>query len=161
MLDNIRTHSLLVAGIATEIADLASRSGVAVHVQAVRASGLLHDLGKTYTVRYGGNHSQIGATRVMELTGNPAVAQGVLHHVYWPGRVDVRVHTLPLAIIYADKRVKHDRVVSLRERRADLLNRYGTTADRCRRIRRSFRQTEEIESKFGNLLGRDLACAFF
>jgi putative nucleotidyltransferase with HDIG domain len=156
MLDHIRSHSLLVADIATDIAGLASQAGVAVHVQAVRASGLLHDLGKTHTVRYGGNHSQIGATWVMELTRNPAVAQGVVHHVYWPGRVDVRLHTLPLAIIYADKRVKHDRIVSLRERRADILDRYGTTADRCRRIGRSFRQVEEIANEFGNLIGVDL-----
>jgi hypothetical protein len=61
-----------------------------------------------------------------------------------------------LAIIYADKRVKHDRIVSLRERRADILDRYGTTADRCRRIGRSFRQVEEIANEFGNLIGVDL-----
>ena len=80
MLPNIRAHSLLVACLATELATRAREKGVPVNVAEVRVAGLLHDLAKTYTIRHGGNHCQLGGAWVQELTGNAAVAQGVVYH---------------------------------------------------------------------------------
>ena len=156
MLDNIAVHSSLVAGIASWIGHRAVSRGLHIPLQALRAAGLLHDLAKTYTVRYGGNHSQLGAAWVMALTENPAIAQAVRHHVAWPGPLDVRTHFLPLVIIYADKRVKHDQIVTLDERFADLLDRYGGSAERVASMRRSFAQIEHIESELCSLLEVDL-----
>ena len=156
MLENIAVHSSLVAGIAHWIGTRAASCGLDVPQQALRAAGLLHDLAKTYTVRYGGNHSQLGAAWVMALTRNPAIAQAVRHHVYWPGSVDVRTHFLPLVIIYADKRVKHDTIVTLSERFSDLFHRYGVNDERIASMHRSFAQVEHIESELSNLLEVDL-----
>mgnify|MGYP006292419355 CR=1 FL=1 len=156
MLDNIATHSWLVARIATWIGNRAQSLGMDIPVQSLRAAALLHDLGKTYTVRYGGNHSQLGAAWVMALTRNPAIAQAVLHHIVWPGPVDVRTFFMPLVIIYADKRVKHDAIVSLEERFQDLFQRYGVSEQRIRSMRRSFAQIEHIESELSILLEVDL-----
>jgi hypothetical protein len=127
-----------------------------VSQQTLRSAGLLHDLAKTYTVRYGGNHCQLGAAWVMALTGNPAIAQAVRHHVVWPGLVDIRAHFLPLVIIYADKRVKHDHIVTLPERFSDLLHRYGTSDARIASMHRSFAQVEHIETELSTLLEVDL-----
>ena len=156
MLEHIAVHSSLVAGIATRIGLMAQERGLDIPWQALRAAGLLHDLAKTYTVRYGGNHSQLGAAWVMALTGNPAIAQAVRHHVVWPGSVDIHTHFLPLVIIYADKRVKHDHIVTLPERFADLVHRYGTSDERIASMHRSFAQVEHIETELSTFLEVDL-----
>jgi putative nucleotidyltransferase with HDIG domain len=156
MLEHIKAHSLLVAQVAGTIAGLARDRGWDVDVQLVRASALLHDLGKTYTVRFGGNHCQIGASWAMSLTRNPAIAQGVIHHIYWPGKIDVVRHLLPLSIIYADKRIKHDAVVSLEDRFQDLLKRYAVSFERTQLMYRSYAQVQEIERQFSQSLEVDL-----
>ena len=156
MLPNIRAHSELVACLATALAELARAAGLAVDVAAVRAAALLHDLAKTYTIRHGGNHCQLGAAWVQEITGNPALAQGVLCHVHWPREIDLAADFLPLALIYSDKRVKHNQIVTLEARFDDLLVRYGTTDYIRGRIRESFQQAEAIERALAATLGVDI-----
>ena len=79
MLPNVRRHSRLVAHIATLLARRAAEKGVAVHVPEVRASALLHDLAKTYCLRHGGSHAQLGGAWAVAETRNYALAQGVRH----------------------------------------------------------------------------------
>lgn len=156
MLPHIREHSLMVAEVATNLALCARRIGLDEDVQLVRASALLHDIAKTYTIRYGGNHSQLGGAWMQEETGNPLLAMGIVHHVHWPWALDVKNHFLPLAIIYGDKRVRHNVVVSLDERFEDLYARYGATSDIRGRLAESRKQAADLEEAFGNLLGVDL-----
>lgn len=156
VLPNVRSHSQLVAHMATALAERARMVGLEVNVAEVRASALLHDLAKTYTIRYGGNHCQLGGAWVQELTGNPAVAQGVVFHVAWPGALDLRAHFLPLALIYSDKRVKHNQIVPLETRFDDLLVRYGKTAYIRARILESLQQAEAIERALTATLGMEL-----
>lgn len=156
MLPNVRAHSALVACLATSLAEAAVTAGLAVNVGEVRAAALLHDLAKTYTIRHGGNHCQLGAAWVQELTGNPILAQGVLCHVSWPHSIDLQAHFLPLALIYSDKRVKHNRIVTLEARFEDLLVRYGKTDSIKNRIRESFERAEAIEHALAQTLGMNL-----
>jgi len=156
MLPNIRAHSGLVACLATALAEGAQAVGLPVNVAEERAAALLHDLAKTYTIRHGGNHCQLGGAWVQELTGNPALAQGVLCHVSWPHPVDLRTNFLPLALIYSDKRVKHNQIVTLEARFDDLLVRYGKTDFIRARIFESFEQAEAIETALAETLGMDL-----
>lgn len=156
MLPNIRAHSELVACLATALAERARAAGLAVDVAEVRAAALLHDLAKTYTIRHGGNHCQLGAAWVQEITGNPALSQGVLCHVHWPREIDLAADFLPLALIYSDKRVKHNQIVTLETRFDDLLVRYGTTDYIRARIRESFQQAEAIERALAATLGVDI-----
>jgi hypothetical protein len=118
-------------------------------------------LAKSYCLEHGGRHAQLGAAWVRDKTGNPLVAQGVLHHVWWPLDVDPIRHFLPLAVLYADKRVKHEQVVSLGVRYADLFERYGKEEVIHRGIERSMRQSKAVEAIFEEMLGVDLnACTF-
>lgn len=156
MLPNVREHSELVACVATALAEAAVRAGLAVNVAEVRAAALLHDLAKTYTIRHGGNHCQLGGAWVQELTGNPALAQGVVCHVSWPKALDLRADFLPLTLIYSDKRVKHNQIVTLETRFDDLLVRYGKTAFIRERIRESFHQAEAIERALAETLGMNI-----
>ncbi len=97
------------------------------------AGGFLHDLAKTYCIHHGGSHAQIGASWVLQKTGNPLLAQMVLYHVEW-------AHSLPdnlchpvFFVNYADKRILHDSCVSLDVRYTDLLKRY-TVSERARQV---------------------------
>jgi putative nucleotidyltransferase with HDIG domain len=161
MLDNVAEHSRMVADVATFLARRAVKIGMDVDVPTVRASALLHDLAKTYCIRHGGNHSQLGGAWVAELTGNPVIASGVTHHVYWPFALDLPRHFLPLAVLYADKRVNHNRLVSVEERFDDLIVRYGIPLNLQDRINETKRQALELEQLLCDTLEVNLnACDF-
>lgn len=133
MLPHIRRHSRVVADMAEALARRAAEVGPArpETVALARAAGLLHDLAKSYCVRYGGSHAQIGASWIIAGTGHRRLAQIVCHHVEWPWPLPESVAFGPLAplffVLYADKRAKHDALVGVEERYADLMIRYGKT----------------------------------
>lgn len=158
MLPNIRRHSSLVARVASVIAERAAGLGFALDARAVRASALLHDLAKTWSIKNGGSHSQLGASWVVADTGCHNLAQGVMLHVYWPWQVpvDSGIVRLPFLVMYADKRVQHDRCVTLDQRYVDLLERYGVNETAREAIREAHRQGREIEKALSTQLGWDL-----
>ena len=156
---HIRAHSELVANLALAVAELALEQGCAVSPELTLAAGLLHDLGKMYCVEHGGSHAQIGASWVMRETGNGAVARAVLFHVYWPWDTLLEdcvaddAFFATMAVIYADKRVKHDSYVSLDERFLDLQKRYGVNEYARSRIEESRQQGKKVEAAFSRRLG--------
>ncbi|MHC1700591.1 MAG: phosphohydrolase [Humidesulfovibrio sp.] len=156
MPEHIRAHSRGVAQVACFVAEAGHRRGLGVDVETVFASALLHDLAKIYCIKHGGNHSQLGGAWAMALTGNPVLSQGVMHHVYWPFEVDVARFFTPLAVLYADKRVSHDRIVHIEDRFGDLLDRYGKTPEIRERIHTTNRQAKGVEDAFSRLLEIDL-----
>ncbi len=133
MLPHIGRHSRVVADLAEALAGRGVEMGLLAPdaVPLTRAAGLLHDIAKSYCVRYGGSHAQIGASWVIASTGHRRLAQAVLHHVEWPWPVPEYPASGTLApvflVIYADKRTMHDTIVSLDERYDDLMIRYGKT----------------------------------
>ena len=145
MFPNIRRHSLLVAHIATSLAARAAELGFGVNVDEVRAGGLLHDIAKSYTVQFGGSHAQIGASWVVDSTGNHKVAQAVYHHVEWPWPLPEDLVHPVFFVIYADKRARHDEMVSLDERYEDLLVRYGKSEHSRAAIHRGWEHSKTIE----------------
>lgn len=156
MLDNIAEHSRKVARVATFVAERARALGMDIHVPTVRASALLHDIAKTYCIIHGGNHSQLGGAWVTELTGNPVIASGVTHHVIWPWTLDLDRYFTPLAVIYADKRVRHDNIVTIESRFDDLIKRYGVNDYIRQRIETTKAQSLSLEKMLGDIIEVDL-----
>ena len=160
---HIRDHCRAVAGVAVEITARAVERGVIpagrpLSVPLARAAGLLHDIAKNYTILHGGSHAQLGAAWVREETGNPLIAQAVLFHVEWPwsggDMDDVRdPMRLPVIVAYADKRVRHSEVVSIRERFDDLLVRYGISADKEETIARNYAHVQAVEQAIFDRVG--------
>lgn len=158
MRENIRRHSLLVAHIAETLAKLAAARGLPVNTAATRASGLLHDIAKTWCITHKGAHAMLGASWTGMETGHFGVAQGVLFHVHWPWTLPAgeKICCLPIFVLYADKRVRHDQCVTLEQRFDDLLERYGKTEDARRGILLSFEQARIIEAALSAQLEEDL-----
>ena len=155
MPENIRRHSRLVAHIAQILAELAMQRHFPVVAEEVRCSALLHDLGKSYSLRFGGSHSMLGAGWVVGETHCYGIAKGVMHHVNWPWpvREDASICQLPILVMYADKRVSHDQGVTLAERFQDLEQRYGISSEAKASLAASFEQILEIERILAKVLG--------
>jgi putative nucleotidyltransferase with HDIG domain len=151
---HIRAHSTQVARVTLTLAELLARRGASLSMPALLAGALLHDIAKIYTVNYPGDHAQIGAAIAVRETHNYMVGQMIYHHVGWPWKVDMHngylLHILLLD--YADKRVKHDRIVTLEERFADLRQRYGRSERSLKAIAFSHLQGQEIEKALSERL---------
>lgn len=163
MLPHIRAHSQLVAEFAYALALKICEKTTWTpeykekYKDAAHCAGLLHDIAKTWTIRHGGSHQQIGSSIIRLETDNPLLAAAVLHHVVWPWKsgilgLESQIFHIPLLIAYSDKRVKHSQLVTLEERFKDLFERYGKTTDIKKNIQLNLEQAREIE----NILAKKL-----
>jgi hypothetical protein len=157
MPEHIRAHSEQVARFSVSLAGLAAKRGFAVQAETVLACGLLHDIAKNYTLLHGGSHAQLGAAWALAETGHAGIAQGIMHHVYWPWPLREELCcALPILVLYADKRTRHADFVTLEERYADLAERYGIHEQSRRGIEASYRQAMSIERALSARLGVEL-----
>src|SRR4030042_1407703 len=147
MLPHIREHSFRVTQVAVFLGEALTAAGLTLHLPLIEAGALLHDLGKTPCLGQGRNHAEWGAAVLAEM-GYPEVARIVKEHVYLaqdpaspqpPGETEV--------VNYADKRVLHTQVVTLRERFADLLERYGGTPEAKARLAALELKVQALEDK--------------
>jgi len=136
MWENIRHHSFLVARVAELLQQrLAGCTPTAAVMQRelVIAGGLLHDIAKSKCLEQGCLHAETGAEICGQL-GYPAVAEIVANHVilsgFSPDRYKRGEFNATELVFYADKRVKHDQLVSLDERLAYILEKYGHSNQR-------------------------------
>ena len=149
MLPNIRRHSLVVCHVATSIARSLCSVGMTLDLPLIEAAALLHDITKTRSLRTGEHHARSGALLLARL-GYHRIARIVRFHIHPPPPGD---HLTPEEIVsYADKRVLHDRIVSLGERFAYLRQRYGTTAAALDRIARAWQRARETETTINRSL---------
>lgn len=153
MLDNIRNHSILVAQVAGGLVDGLVRTGKTPGPPANReetiAAALLHDIAKTLCIKTGCHHADIGREICIDL-GYPEIGEIVAEHVvlknfaaqhYQQGAFGAKE-----LVFYADKRVRHDEVVSLPDRLDYILERYGDgNPAKEHHIRLNFGRTLELE----------------
>jgi len=118
----------MVAQIALFLARLLNGNGIRLDLQLVEAAALLHDIAKERSLCTGERHDQLGAAMLVEF-GYPSVAAIVGDHVSLDASHLKGPITESLLVNYADKRVKHDRIVTLADRFDDLLDRYARTLE--------------------------------
>jgi len=153
MLPNIREHSFLVMEVACFLGQALVQAGFDLHLQLIEAGALLHDLGKTPCLGTGRNHAQWGA-EILHGLGYPEAAQVVAEHVYLvENNGDPRPFREAEVVNYADKRVLHDRVVTLEDRFADLMERYGLTVEARSRIAVAWAKVQALEERLFAPLG--------
>lgn len=152
MLDNIRAHSVMVAKVAEIIARWNKKVGFDISLEKVTAGALMHDIGKSLCLNSGEDHAAKGSEICVQ--NNFGEISGIVeeHITLKSFEPDCDISEKEI-IYYADKRVNHDRVVSLEERLEYLLVRYAKNReDLGRLIKDNFRKCRVIERKlFANL----------
>lgn len=143
---HIRRHSLMVAEIALYLGRRLEVHHTGLDLRMVEAGALLHDIGKMPAIASGERHEELGA-RMLRQWGLGLLAPIVEEHVTldWS-----RIHgpiTESLIVNYADKRVKHDQVVTIEDRFADLVDRYAKTGSHRVRLREKLEEYRMLERR--------------
>ena len=147
MLENIRAHSLVVAKVTCLIAQGLREVGVDISVEVAIAAALMHDIGKTPSLKSGQDHSETGRQICLK-NHLDEIALIVAEHVRLKNYTLNGDFSEKEIVYYADKRVKHDKIVNLDERLAYIIGRYGRNQkDLSKAIERNFLLCEQVEEK--------------
>lgn len=153
MLDNIREHSHLVARVAEAIvAGLEQRSKSpenSTDRSLVLAGALLHDIAKTICLDGSCRHDEEGM-KICCRHGYPEVGRIVREHVllssFTPGNYRLGIFPAREIVYYADKRVRHNEIVSLQQRYEYIIDIYSRENESIKnRIRQNFDRCAELE----------------
>jgi putative nucleotidyltransferase with HDIG domain len=141
---HIVAHSALVARLGKTLGRALNAAGSEFDLDLVEAGGLLHDIAKMDGIENGINHALVGQERLIAL-GFPEVGDICATHVV----IDVDAPLSEAHLInYADKRVRHQQVVSLDQRFQDLARRYGQgDPDRLARMKDNLRRSKRLEQR--------------
>jgi len=152
MLANIRDHSIIVARIATRLAEELQATGHKLSVPLVTAAALLHDIGKTACLDSERDHAAYGR-EICLAHGLDELAEIVGGHVRFQDNSCGTFSEYDI-VFYADKRVTHEQVVSLDEREVYILERYGRNdPQRLAIIREHCRSWRLVEARLFAPLG--------
>ena len=146
---HIIDHSKSVERVALYIARLhiKGNGNGALNLSLVSAGALLHDIAKVPALEAGVKHSEMGADMVEDL-GLAEVAPLVRQHVMLEQYDRDGSVTEAELVNYGDKRVTHDRIVTLTERFNDLYIRYGSRSYRAMaHVMKIHRFARELEEK--------------
>ena len=151
MLSHIIDHSVEVAKIALFLSAELNRRGQRIDLSLVEAAALLHDLTKTECLKTKEDHAQTGSHRLREM-GYERVGEVVAEHIRVSKSNNPSWVSEEEVVNYADKRVQHDRIVSLKERFSDLKDRYGKGRTGFELLEQLEKSTFQIEHKIFSIL---------
>lgn len=147
MLPNIREHSIVVARVAEIITKGLLTAGQNLSLQKVIAGALLHDIGKTACLGNDDDHALMGFEICLSHNLD-TIADIVAEHVILKSHSAVLEFSEKEIVYYADKRVNHDQVVSLKERLEYILERYGmNNRARCEAIKQNYDRCRDLEKR--------------
>lgn len=149
---HIIRHSCMVQMAGVMIANVVSQAGCEIDIRLVDRAALLHDICKMDSLRGGGDHAAMGR-ELMESHGYHRVGEVIGQHI----RLQTMEPGESMIVNYADKRVMHDRVVSLERRFLDLMDRYGTSEQSVLRILNHYMHASEMEQVLIKVSGFDFS----
>ena len=151
MLEHIVVHSLQVCRVGKGLVDFLSAKGIDLDGPLVQAAALLHDITKTRSFKTEENHALTGGRHLTD-AGFAEVGDLVRQHVRLDDYSEQQILTEAHIINYADKRVLHDRIVSLDERMEYIMERYGREPAHHQRIRLLWEKTKDLEKQIFSYL---------
>jgi len=154
MLQNIVEHSVEVARVALFLSRALNGKGQTINLELVEAASLLHDLTKTECLVTKEDHAKTGCV-LLNAMGYERVAEVVGDHIVLSRTIPPLGVSEEEVVNYADKRVQHDKIVSLDERFRDLMERYGKGNRVSSQWKRLMEATFEVEAKIFSILGAD------
>jgi len=146
MLDHIVDHSFQVCRVATFLVEHLKSRQVCLNRNLIQAAALLHDITKTRSFKTQENHALTGG-QFLSAEGYPEVGLIVGQHVRLDEYFASDVPTEAEIINYADKRVLHDKVVSLKERMDYIMEKYVKGPEYRRQHLWLRKKSEELEAK--------------
>lgn len=154
VLDHIVDHSIEVAKVALFLSIELNRRGQCIDIGLVEAASLLHDLTKTECLKTREDHAQTGS-QLLRKIGYERVGEVVAEHIQLTKGESLSLVSEEEVVNYADKRVRHDRIVSLKERFSDLVDRYCKDQRALGQLEQLEKTTFEIETKIFSILEID------
>jgi putative nucleotidyltransferase with HDIG domain len=147
MLENIKAHSIVVAKVAHLIARGLLDAGLDISLEKTTAGALLHDIGKTASLNSDENHAEIGQQICLQ-NHLDEIADIVREHVILKNYNLSDNYSEKEIVYYSDKRVNHDKIVTLEERLNYILGRYGKNQERLHQlIKENFELCKKVEEK--------------
>jgi len=128
------------------LAEALCQVGEPLDLSLVEAGALLHDVTKHLSLKTGENHA-LSAARLLEKLGYPEVARVVARHIFCPPGPPGSPIREEEIVYYADKRVKHTQIVTLKERFEDLKERYGRSVSALIRLDHLYELTKLLERR--------------
>lgn len=122
--EHIINHSEKVALIALFLGCFLKEKGEALDLNLLTCSALLHDIKKMKSIKTGENHALAGY-QLMKSLGFERAGEIIYAHIFLKAPKPGAPILEEEIVFYADKRVKHDKIVTLKERFKDLRERYG------------------------------------
>lgn len=122
-----------------------------IDMDLLRASCLLHDIGKYPCILDGGGYHDVRGEQILNQEGFPSVARVVVQHVILRTSPKDPIREEQL-VYYSDKRVVHDELVSVDARFAYLEHTYGKTPEALRGLARMKEVTVQVEKDIFALL---------
>lgn len=148
---HIRVHSAVVAEIALFLGRQLDEYAGPLDLELLEAGALLHDIGKPRSLVTGERHHDLGAD-MLESWGYPGLSPIVRDHIAMDWDRATGPITESLLVNYADKRVKHDEIVTLQDRFEDLIVRYTQTHEQAEFMRGRLNLYQTLEERiFGYL----------
>ena len=151
MMDHIVDHSEQVCRVAVCLADKLNHKGIDLNFELIRASALLHDITKTRSFRTKENHAETGGKFLQE-RGFIEVGHVIAQHVKLDTYVASSSPVEAEIVNYADKRVLHDQIVSLKDRMAYILERYADGMESRERILGLWAKSKDLEKRIFSYL---------
>ncbi len=154
MPEHIVVHSIQVCRVAVCLADHLKLKGNHLNGQLLEAAALLHDITKNRSFKTAENHALTGGEKLTDL-GYPEIGSLVRQHVRLDDYDDPTDLSEAVIINYADKRVLHDRIVSLDDRMCYIEERYGSEPEHKERIQKLWKKTQVLENQLFKYLPFD------
>jgi len=140
---NIIYHSIRVAQVTLELAK-ELKDIYELDIKLALLGALLHDVTKMKSIKTGEDHAQTGAVLIEKL-GYESIAPLIRHHIILKEPIANPSITEVELVFYADKRVKHTEVVSVKERFRDVIKRYCKGDKPTPIMAKIYRQTLNLE----------------
>ncbi|HET6461711.1 MAG TPA: HDIG domain-containing protein [Syntrophales bacterium] len=154
MRPNIIEHSIQVMHVSLAITDNL-KNGIAVNRDLVIAAALLHDITKTRSLKTNERHD-ISGGELLRKIGFTRIAEIVEQHIVLQNLNPQGILEEREIIYYADKRVMHDKIVTIDERVHDLLQRYGNGEEIRSLISQNKNLILAVESKITSFMKIDI-----
>ncbi|KLU64225.1 molybdenum cofactor cytidylyltransferase [Desulfosporosinus acididurans] len=141
-------HSKQVAALCCVIGSCLRSSGCRINLDLIKAAALLHDLAKGQP-----HHAQVGSSMLMNY---PMVAKIVAEHTDICTNIEQTISEKEVVYL-ADKFVKDEQIVSLKDRFAGPLEQHQNDPDALEKIQRRYLDAEWIKTKIEKIINMPLS----